>query len=336
MDIDPTPILQMLQGNQVTAVVRAGIEHTVFDAIAEGHTSAAAVAEARGTDPRGTEILLDALTALGLLGREASAYSLTPLSQTFLHTPEPTYVGDLSKIFSSRHLAEHLGTMTEAVARGGAVLDRNAHTPDHPFWTDFARGSAAMAGPGGQALASVISPWLSEREDPTVLDLACGSGLYGFGVVGACAGARVVSHDWPSVLSHTEEVAESMGLRDRVTLLPGDLFEVDLGGPHDLVIASHVFHHFDPATNQRLIGKIADATKPGGKMAIHEFVTSEASPADDPAPYLFSAMMLTWTREGRAYSRDHYGAWLGEAGFGEPRVHDSAGAPTRLLIATKA
>jgi hypothetical protein len=68
-------------------------------------------------------------------------------------------------------------------------------------------------------------------------------------------------------------------------LIEGDVFEVVLDGPYDVIIASHIFHHFQRAA----------------------------------FPYLFSVVMLAWSREGEAYSLDTYQKLLHEAGFSPTR-----------------
>ncbi len=54
------------------------------------------------------------------------------------------------------------------------------------------------------------------------------------------------------VLDVARENAAAAGLRDRYTLLPGDAFEVDYGGPYDVVLVTEsLLHHFDPATCEK-------------------------------------------------------------------------------------
>ena len=54
----------------------------------------------------------------------------------------------------------------------------------------------------------------------------------------------------------------------------GDLFRSPFGGPYDVILASHVFHHFDERACLKLARKIARALKPGGRLVIQEFVYS--------------------------------------------------------------
>ena len=88
---------------------------------------------------------------------------------------------------------------------------------------------------------------------------------------------------------------------------------------------------------ERLLGvtlRLAQTLKPGGRIAIHDFVARQSASAE-PVPRLFSLIMLVWTREGQAYSLPDYQQMLSAAGFGAPQVHDLPGMPTRFLIAER-
>jgi len=90
----------MAEGLQVTAILQAGLQLGVFDQIASGHDQAVTVATAIGADERGTRILLDALSALGLLERDGG-YRLSPLVEMFLVSSRPSYIGGMFNILGS-------------------------------------------------------------------------------------------------------------------------------------------------------------------------------------------------------------------------------------------
>jgi 8-O-methyltransferase len=143
--LDPTPILQMLQANQATAVLKTSIDLGVFAALAEAPLTADAVAAKIGCPPRSTGILLDAVAVLGLASRREATYELAPLARAFLVPGGPTYLGDASNIFSGPLLWEGFGKLTEAVRADGSVMEKHAETPSNVFWETFARSSAALA-----------------------------------------------------------------------------------------------------------------------------------------------------------------------------------------------
>jgi C-methyltransferase len=282
---------------------------------------------------RSTGILLDALAVLGLVVRSEASYELAPLARGFLLPGGPTYLGDLSNIFSGPLLWDAFGKLTEAVRAGGSVMEKHAEAPSHPFWETFAKSSAAFAFPSGEALASHLAPMTKGSKPVRVLDVAAGSGIYGYTLLRS-PNVEVTFLDWPNVLPETRAWGERLGAdMSRARFLPGSLFEVDLGGPYDVVLASHLFHHFDRKTCQSLTQRLAGALAPGGRLAVNDFVTGAA--IENPGATMFSLIMLVWTRSGESDAERDPAGWISEAGLGRPSAHPLPGTPTTWLTAER-
>ena len=146
----PEPLLQMIQGLEVTAILQAGVQLRVFDHVADGKIRSTAIAAAIDADERGTRILLDALAALRLLERDDGTYHLSPMADAFLVTGRPTYMGGLLDIFAPDWVWTSHQRLAEVVRSGGTLLEQHAETPGHTFWETFAPSSTALAVPGGQ------------------------------------------------------------------------------------------------------------------------------------------------------------------------------------------
>ncbi len=121
---------------------------------------------------------------------------------------------------------------------------------------------------------------------------------------------------------------------DRVAFLPGNMFEVKVEEPCDVVIMSHVFHHFDEPTCIRLLRRAAGWLADDGRLLINDFIPTDG-PAAEPTPYLFSAIRLTWTNKGRSYRRSEYQRMLAEAGLTDIGLHPVPNAGTQLLVAKR-
>jgi len=332
--LDPTPIIQMLQANQATAVLKTSIDLGVFAALAAAPGTAEVVAGKIGCPARSTAILLDALSVLGLAVRRDTAYELSPLALAFLVPGAPTYLGETSNIFAGALLWDAFGKLTEAVRAGGSVMDKHAETASHPFWETFARSSAALAFPAAGAVAELLEPHVAGTEKLRVLDVAAGSGIYGHTLL-RFPTAEVTFLDWPNVLPETRAWGDRLRVdQSRAHYLPGSVFEAELGGPYDVIVASHLYHHFDAATCQSLTRRLAGALSPGGRLCVHDFVTGRG--LENPGATMFSLVMLVWTRSGKAYGQDDYTAWMLEAGLARPSAHPLPGMPTSWLIAQRA
>ena len=332
--LDPTPILQMFQANQATAVVKTCIDLGVFAALADAPAGAEAVAQSIACPTGSTTVLLDALSVLGLAERRGALYDLGPLARAFLVPGGPTYLGDAANIFSGPLLWDAFGRLGEAVRAGGSVMQQHAETASHPFWETFAQSSAALAFPAAGALAELLGPKLGGASKVRVLDVAAGSGIYGHTLLRQ-PNVEVTFLDWPNVLPETRAWGERLDSdASRSRYLPGSVFEAELGGPYDIVVASHLYHHFDKATCASLTRRLADALTPEGQLCVHDFVTGPA--LENPGATMFSLVMLVWTRAGKAYAQADYDAWMLEAGLTRPAAHPLPGMPTSWLIAKRA
>ena len=63
-----------------------------------------------------------------------------------------------------------------------------------------------MAAPAAAALDEALTSWLGARPKVRVLDVAAGSGLYGF-TLAKHPNVQLTSLDWPNVLQETKEWA---------------------------------------------------------------------------------------------------------------------------------
>lgn len=325
----------MMHAYKTTSLLCTGIELGIFDRLADGECDAERVAADLALDPRGTRLLLNALAATGLLTSDGRTYELADGAAALLVRGRPGYVGGMAKVIASPWEWEALLRLPEAVRRGGTILDEHAETPEYAYWEDFAAYADVVAKPTADRLAALLGPWASGRERLDILDVACGHGLYGFTLARSQPHARVWSLDWPNVLPIAEQHARELGVSERVRTIAGDMFEVPLGGPHDVVMVTNVLHHFSPERGVELLRRAAGSLVPGGKIALVGFTVDDGPPAGDPAPHLFSILMLVWTFGGEVHSVGAYDAMLAAAGFSDAAVHGVDGLPLKIIVAEK-
>src|SRR6185436_15691404 len=104
-------------------------------------------------------------------------------------------------------------------------LESHAEVPENPFWETFARSTASFAVPGAMALGALLGEWLGARREIRVLDVACGSGLYGL-TLARDPRVELTLLDWPNVLVETRKWALRTGAdASRVRYIEGNLFE---------------------------------------------------------------------------------------------------------------
>jgi SAM-dependent methyltransferase len=329
----PAGLMQMMQGAQATALLATGIQLGVFEKLDGGALDAKRAAERIHCPERSTHVLLDALSALGLLQKRGDTYALSPVASDFLVPSKPTYLGGMANIFAGPMMWSANARLADAVRGGGTILPEHAETPNHPFWETFAQSTSGIAFPSAMVLDSLVGEFVASKPKARVLDVAAGSGIYGY-TLAKHPNVQLTTLDWPKVLVHTREWAKRMNVdASRVRYIEGNLFDVDWSGTYDVVLLSHVYHHFDAKTCESLTRKAAEHVAPGGRLVIQDFLYD--AELRNPMGALFAVTMLIWTRAGQTYSVDDYSGWLTRAGLGAPTVHPSQGMPATFLVATK-
>lgn len=137
--------------------------------------------------------------------------------------------------------------------------------------------------------------------------------------------------DWAAVLEVARANARKAGVEDRYHLLPGSAFDVEYGGPYDIVLLTNFLHHFDPPTCVGLLRKVHAALKPGGRAAALEFVPNEDR-VSPPMAAAFSLTMLASTAAGDAYTFRELENMHREAGFGAIAAHPIPSSPHTLVM----
>lgn len=326
-------VFGLIQGYRNTSLLRTGIRLGVFDCLDEGPAAAADVAERLRIDPRGALILLNGLVAIGVLQVDGEAFSLVSGADEWLVSSSAGSVANLVHVLASDWEWDALKVLDDAVRCGGTVVDEQAETPGFRYWADFATYATAATEPTANLIVDELAEWMAARPSVAVLDVACGHGLYGYTLAAREPSARVWSLDWPHVLEIAADHAERLHVRDRVEQIAGDMFTTPLAGPYDLVLVTNVLHHFSEERATELLSRAAGVLKPDGKLVVVGFTLTDEPPDRDPAPYLFSILMLAWTTAGEVHTEHAYDRMFRKAGFTVAEVHRLPNIPMRVLVA---
>jgi ubiquinone/menaquinone biosynthesis C-methylase UbiE len=317
----PTPerILQLSWGFTLTHALTSAVELGLFTHIAGGATTRAAIAKAAGASRRGTDMLLDALVALGLLTRagdgEKSVFALAPDAAAFLVKTSPAYLGDFV-VLHTRTILPVWNGLTESARTGKPQQALDVPKEGAGLWDELVPALFNLSWLAGTQLGQELKRRLPGRA-LHLLDVAAGSGVWGFAAASVDPTWRVTTFDLAETLPHAKRFAERLKMTSRVELVAGDLRSHDFGAArYDAAILGHIVHSEGAMHGPHLIAKMAKALKPGGVLAIPDFVP-DADRRGPPMPLLFALNMLVNTNEGSTYTFSEYEAWCRAAGFRE-------------------
>jgi len=331
----PSPGLYIdtINAYQKSAALKAAIDLDIFTHIGETPAMAATIAQRCSAAERGVRILCDYLTVLGFLTKSDNLYALTLDSATFLSRHSPAYAGGSAEFFLAPGITEPYQRLTEAVRQGGtAGSELGTIAPEHPVWLQFARGMGPLMTPTAEAFADVLA--LDSANLTKILDISASHGAWGIAFARRAPQAHLVALDWEPVLAVTREHARAAGLGQRFSTIAGDAFTADLGAGYDVILVPNFLHHFNPPTCVRFLQRAHAALRPGGLVAIAEFVPNPDRITPPPAA-TFSLVMLGTTPAGDAYTFAELATMLVEAGFHSPELRPIPASPATAVLGVR-
>jgi len=329
--VTPERITQMAWGYAPPLMMEAAVRHGYFDLLDSGSKTAEEVAAQSGTSLRGARAILNALAGLQLLSKDAEAhFSLAPDTAQFLVSTKPSFYGGLVR-HTSGMISTHWAKLSQIAKEGRPEHGVNQEPTGTEFFHEFVADIFPLSYPAAAGLARALE--IGAAHAPVkVLDLAAGSGVWGIALAHASPHVLVTAVDWPGMLDITARTAARHGVGDRVTCLPGDLLEADFGSGFDVATLGHILHSEGEKRSRALLHKVFRALKPGGSIAIQEFLVNDDR-TGPPMSLIFAVNMLVATDHGDTFSFAEIGGWLREAGFENARTLESR--PSPLILANR-
>jgi predicted O-methyltransferase YrrM len=297
-------------------ILLTGAELNLFTLLARAPLSAREVASRTGANLRALTILLDALSAMGLLVKEEDKYQSAPLSSSFLSSDSPRTV--LPMVLHMAHLWERWCALTGIVkglsAPGGVGVP--SRKPDEQ--QAFIEAMHVIGGPLAPRIVAAVDPGSSRA----LLDVGGGSGTYTLAFLRAQPEMKATLFDRPQVLEIARRRFNEAGVMDRVRLQAGDFSQDELPRGHDLAFVSAIIHQNSPEQNLDLFAKVFRALISGGRIVIRDHVmTSDRTRPKDGA--IFAVNMLVGTTGGNTYTFEDIRDALTKAGFIRVRLLQS-------------
>ncbi|MFH1277787.1 MAG: methyltransferase [Candidatus Eisenbacteria bacterium] len=304
--------VEMGRSYQAACVVLAAAELDLFTALAKGPLRPDRLADAIGGDPRATEILADALVALGLTEKKDGAYALSDEAGAALTEGDPGSVLPML-----RHQANCLRSWARLaeVVRTGRPVDTAPSVrgggADHAAFIEAMEVASREAAP---KVVAALGPPSFKR----LLDVGGGPATWTIAFLRAVPGGRATLFDLPAVIPIARNCVAAANLADRIDFVAGSAEDdAPLPSGFDLAWVSAFVHQNSREENRRLFAKVHAALVPGGSILIRDIVMNDAH-TSPPGGALFAVNMLVRTIGGGTYSLSELADDLRTAGFGAP------------------
>jgi len=294
--MNPAELLQLSGGYWATCALHAAVKLDIFTCIAVSPATSSEVSRLTDSDHRSMTMLLNAVTAIGLVHYDNDKYVATPFSAEFLSKNSDKYLGHI--IMHHHNLMSGWSNLDEAVKNGAAVRSNSSRTDDAADRESFLMGMFNLA----SLIAPKIVPAIDLSNRRSMLDLGGGPGTYAIHFCLHNPELRAVIYDLPTTRQFAEQTVQRFGLSDRISFSAGDIISDGIGSGYDVVWISHLLHSEGPAGAATMMNKAVRSSRPGGLVLVQEFILDDDRTAP-LFPALFSLNMLLGTQAGQSYSQ---------------------------------
>jgi len=309
---------------QTTSVIAALVEVGAFDALEAGPASAGALAAELDLHADTLERVMRQAADEGLLRRRRGAYELTAVGAAFCAEHSPTI----------SHWARHMNTA--AVQRAWAALPATIRTGEPSFpathgksiWQHFADNpdEERLFANAMRELTGLVEAWAVDGypwpESGRICDVAGGSGPLLAAILAARPRLRGTLVEAAGVLPEADRHLAAAGVRDRVELVEGNIFE-RVEAEADVYTLKDIVHDWDDERSLQILRTVRAAMAPGAKLVLVEILLDPDDP--DPIATRIDLHMLTQCDGGRQRSAAELQSLLSAAGMRPSGVHRAGG-----------
>jgi acetylserotonin N-methyltransferase len=306
----------------------------LFRALSDAALTTGELADGLSIDRHALSILLAALASSGLLEKREGKWRALPPARTWLHPDGEGYWGGFLLGYRERNplhkqLLEAIrtGKRPESFNSGAPEWERgemSAEAAERIAWFMHAHSMAPARGAAAQAVFGEVNH---------LMDVGCGSGVYGIELAKAHSGLQVTLLDLAAMAHEAGNYVERAGMGGRVGTHACNMFTGDWPIGPDAHFFANVFHDWSVETNTLLAKRSFDALPSGGRIFLSEILMDD----DGAGPWhaaAFSLLMLIGTL-GKQYSLPEFRAILEGVGFTGVEAVRTGGGYYSLVSARK-
>jgi SAM-dependent methyltransferase len=325
----PTPIAESMLGMAISRSLQIAQTTGMLTALAESPRDSIELAEHLGLQPVATKLVLDVIVSLGHVEIRADGrYEMSSRARRWLDPSGEQYVGDF--LADSANFWDWW-TSLETLVRDGRHVEVHGMSSDDPKWRSYIFGQYQLARLSSDEVARVIPLAPGSR---SILDVAGAHGEVSMAICRRHPEIKATVVDLPGSAAIGREIVAEAGMSDRVEHVAGDMFEADLGGPHDGALCFNIVHHLTADRVRDLFARVRKALRPGAPLCVLDVYKRP----EGEQPDANSAIGLFFHLSSGAdlYTTEEISAWLAGAGFGPAHTHTFRTLPGQALITAKA
>jgi len=325
---DQTKILNLARNFMESRLLLTGAELDLFTLLTPKPLSAQEISTRLQAGPRGVMILLDALSAMGLLTKREGTYECPPAISALLSSDAPESI--LPWVLHMAAVWKRWALLTDIVRGSQPPGLQVSPLQKMNEVRAFIGAMHMIAAPLAPRIVAAVQPSSSRA----LLDVGGAMGTYTVAFLQAVPEMRATLFDRPDVIKMARPFLKGVGLIHRVTFAAGDFYQDEFPKGHDLAFVSAIIHQNSPEQNLNLFHKAFRSLDSGGRIIIRDHVMNpnRTRPVDGA---IFAVNMLVATTGGNTYTLDEIRAGLTQAGFVNVRLLQPGEHMDALVEATK-
>jgi ubiquinone/menaquinone biosynthesis C-methylase UbiE len=323
----PTPFIDTFHGVIVARAVMVATKLDVFDVLALRPLSAAALAARLGLDAAALEKLLNVLVATGYVRKGRAGFEPTRLARKWLMRDSPRSLRDNMLL---RFLEWQAIETTEQFVRTGNTLDVH-ETIRNDQWDVYQRGMRSLARLSAHEVAARTPGLVNPL---TMLDIGGGHAAYSAAFCRRYPQLSATILDLPQAVEVAARIVAEEDVGARIIHKSGNAQTENLGeAVWDIILISHLVHHFSETQNRCLLKRATAALRPNGIVVILD-VLREASAISSQTGALLDLYFAITSLSG-TFSREQIVSWLVPSKLDIDRIIRLRSAPGISIVVAR-
>ncbi len=325
----PDTILRIGMGFIGSRFLLEASELNLFEKLGSNSMNLAEIAGAISLPERTARILVDGISALGLIEKDSQGrYRNGPAAMSFLTGRFPADLNPMLR-FWSRFEYRDFERLGRVLKRPAEAAGWNVPAEQQELFSTAVQSMTA-------GVANALPGVYDFSQHRSVADLGGGTGSLLVPICSRYPELECTLFEIPNTARVARDILAkrstgSLPLAARIRVVEGDLMKDPVPGGHDAYILSSVIHVFSPEHARDLLRNVRRSVSPGARLLLIDFWMTEDYLAPLPGP-LMAGVFLLRSGEGDVYRVSDVKGWLEETGW-KFREHKAVSGPQSLIIA---